>query len=257
MHSITSKTLRAVLLGTALLITTSITHAATLVSHWTGDGTPLDVVGTNEGVINNAVNYTGGVIGQAFSFDGGYIDVSAPNLNSYAAAFSFATWIRFDALNAPASIFNFRNPANTRGFTLEHLFAQPGSLAFYLFKDDGGPVTLLSSAGWQTGVTYHLAATFDGQTMAVYRDGTLVASRTDAPSPMAQVNSPYLQIGRNTIYGSTFDGMMDDVRFYSGSLTSGEVSLLINPAPEPSRGLLGAIGLLAVLKQRRRKLARA
>ncbi len=74
---------------------------------------------------------------------------------------------------------------------------------------------------------------------------------------MAQVNSPYLQLGRNTFHGNTLDGMMDDVRFYSGALTSGEIALLINPAPEPSRGLLAVIGLFAVLRHRRRKSARA
>lgn len=251
------RSIRSVLVCAIVVIATRGMQASTLVSHWTGDGTALDVIGTNEGVINNAVNYTGGVIGQAFSFDGGYINVATPNLNSYAAAFSFATWIRFDAINAPASIFNFRNAANSRGFTLEHLFAQHGSLAFYLFKDSGGPVTLLSSSGWQTGVVYHLAATFNGQSMSIYRDGVLVASRTDAASPMAQVDSPYLQIGRNTFHGTMLDGMMDDVRFYSGALTPGEIALLINPAPEPSRSLLAAIGLFAALRRRGRKSARA
>ena len=68
----------------------------------------------------------------------------------------------------------------------------------------------------------HLAMTWDGSVMRVYRDGVQVASH--ALSGAAPVSDGPLRIGGNAIWPEFFKGDIDEVRVYDRSLSAAEIA---------------------------------
>ena len=77
----------------------------------------------------------------------------------------------------------------------------------------------------------HLAATYDGATLRLYRNGTQVATR--AVSGAITTSDSPLRIGGNLVWGEYFDGLIDEVRIYNRVLTATEIQTDMN-APVPS-----------------------
>ena len=63
----------------------------------------------------------------------------------------------------------------------------------------------------------HLAATYDGTTLRLYVNGTLVTSKPQTGTLATSTNP--LQIGGDTIYGQYFAGRIDEVRVYNTART--------------------------------------
>ncbi len=79
----------------------------------------------------------------------------------------------------------------------------------------------------------HLAATFDGQTMRLYVDGTERGSM-DRPGPIGG-NDCHLVLGNyETGHKACFHGLLDDVRLYRRVLSAEEIRL--HAAAEPAEG---------------------
>ena len=83
------------------------------------------------------------------------------------------------------------------------------------YKDANGPSAL------PTGTWAHLAETYDGSSLRLYVNGTLVAT-TSAPGSLAS-SSGVLRIGGNNIWGEWFNGWIDEVRVYNRALSAGEI----------------------------------
>lgn len=168
--------------------------------------------------------------GRAFRFRWpapGYINIASPTLNAYASAFTIAGWFVINNTSGQPSLLDFRDGSNTSGFVLAQ--DASGNMDFFVFKTGGGGAfTLLSSTGWLLDTPYFIAATFDGSTMTIYRDGSAVATRTDPTDTMRTVSSPRLQIGRNIVNTSPWDGRIDEVQFYDHALTQPEVAELMS-----------------------------
>ena len=67
----------------------------------------------------------------------------------------------------------------------------------------------------------HLAATYDGLTLALYVNGVLVSSRP-VTGRIGATSGP-LQIGGNSIWGEWFAGLIDNVRVYNHALLPAEI----------------------------------
>lgn len=74
----------------------------------------------------------------------------------------------------------------------------------------------------------HLAATFDGATLRLYRNGTQVATR--AASGTIITSSNPLRIGGNTVWGEYFNGRIDEIRIYNRVLAQSEFQTDMNSA---------------------------
>jgi hypothetical protein len=232
------------------------------VSRWAGENNANDSVGLNHGTAFPTVNYTAGAIGQGFLFpDSGYLDIPNPAAGGLISpsGFSFASWVRFDGADPPpaggpgaisqlgstSSGFLLRQAgSNSVGF-----YVNTSGMAFdYAIIDTGStsPPTF-----WNFGELSHIAATFDAatHTMALYKNGELVASRSDVPGGnMAVHPGDVFLIGRENWVGATLDGMLDDVRFYDHALSGPEVAALV---PEPSSGLLFLLAAVRAISRRR------
>ena len=111
---------------------------------------------------------------------------------------------------------------------------RPGSLTYSLYANTSSnrPQSDIStSAGDKsagitpqltTGAWTHLAATYDGANLRLYRNGVLVTT-TAAPGALVTSANP-LRIGGNTIWGEYFDGRIDEVRVYNRALSAAEIT---------------------------------
>ncbi|MBC8105015.1 MAG: LamG domain-containing protein [Anaerolineae bacterium] len=246
---------------TIVVLAMNATASAVLVSRWQGEGNAQDSVGANHGTELGTLQFTPGVIGQAFLFpDDGFIRVPNPAAGGLVStnAFSVAMWMRADSADpppdgGPGALINFGTAENTNGFFL----AQGGSssMAFGVWTSPTPNQTNLvvhDFPFWNIGQVYHVAATFDAAThaIALYRDGELVASRNNVQANAMLTNpAATFDIGRSTSLGSTFEGMLDDVRFYNHALSAAEMQALV---PEPTGFAMLSVAMLALLNRRAR-----
>jgi hypothetical protein len=72
---------------------------------------------------------------------------------------------------------------------------------------------------------YHLAATYDGETLKAYKDGVLMQTNT-APSGDPGVEPQPLSFGRHAGVGQYFQGVVDEIRIFSRALSGEEIAAL-------------------------------
>ena len=81
----------------------------------------------------------------------------------------------------------------------------------------------------------HLAGTYDGTTLKLYKNGALISSKAVAGN--ITVSNGALKIGGNAIWGEWFAGQIDDVRVYNTALTrrrsTSDMNTPVGGAPAP------------------------
>jgi hypothetical protein len=77
----------------------------------------------------------------------------------------------------------------------------------------------------------HLALTYDGSVLALYVNGTQVA--TQLQSGPIQTSTGALRIGGNNIWPEWFAGLIDEVRIYNRALTQAQVTADMNTRVGP------------------------
>ncbi|HXH06098.1 MAG TPA: LamG domain-containing protein, partial [Vicinamibacterales bacterium] len=72
---------------------------------------------------------------------------------------------------------------------------------------------------------YHLAATYDGETLRAYVNGVLVTANT-APAGPPDVETAPLTFGRHANASQYFTGIVDDIHIYHRALDAAEIAAL-------------------------------
>ena len=201
-----------------------------LVSHWTGDNTALDSVGTNHGTLVSGATYSAGQIGQAFSFDGindrvGIADSASLKLTG---SLSIEAWIKAD--DASGVIF-FRG--DDRGGLDPYNFSFDGAGLLQFAVTTSANVSAVLRTSVPLGQFVHVVGTLDDATgaMGLYVNGVLMAQNNTALRPFGDLDpasNPGVGIGNHGGYPATphnfpFDGLIDDLKVYDRALTSQEV----------------------------------
>src|SRR5882672_6981068 len=75
--------------------------------------------------------------------------------------------------------------------------------------------------GWS-----YFAGTYDGVTLKIYVDGTLVSSQAVAGAIRASTGP--VRIGGNSVWGEYFQGRIDEVRIYNRALSPAEIQTDMN-----------------------------
>ncbi|MFQ5636175.1 MAG: LamG-like jellyroll fold domain-containing protein, partial [Gammaproteobacteria bacterium] len=178
------------------------------------------------GALTNGPGWIPGRFGSAVSFDGTNDHVATAfvaNLPQWSVAF----WVRSPA--SPAA-----GPANGPVHR-ERSFAISWDHPAAAFRGSAA----LSVAGTWYGASfgtldpdtwYHLAATYDGETLSVYKNGALVATNVD-PSGPPDAEPATLAVGKHAGADEFFDGEVDDLYVYASVLTLAEIQgLMAGPA---------------------------
>ena len=165
----------------------------------------------NTGRISGAVR-TRGRFGGALSFDGrnDWVTIADDPSLDLDRAMTLEAWVRPAARGARTVLLKERGPRLSYG-----LYARPSG---HVFTDAEralrGPALPLRR--WS-----HLAMTWDGSVVRVYRDGRQVASR--ALTGAAPRSDGPLRIGGNAIWPEFFRGDIDELRVYDRALDAAEI----------------------------------
>jgi type II secretory pathway pseudopilin PulG len=86
----------------------------------------------------------------------------------------------------------------------------------------------MPNVGISTNVWTHVALTYDGSAMKMYKNGVCAATLVASGALMlanSSSNEP-LYIGKNTEWGENYEGEMDDIRIYSRALNADEIAAI-------------------------------
>ncbi|MFH1849615.1 MAG: LamG domain-containing protein [archaeon] len=195
------------------------------VGYWTFDGDYDDYSGygqTGTARNNAARTSTNALFGQSLSLDGTDDSIEIADSGSspldVTNAFTFEAWVRPD-LNTDEMILN-------KETSYEWVIQGSGTVQWALY----------TSGTWEwhdTGVSVptlewtHLALTYDGTNVRVYKNGELKSTIADPDGGAIGTNDNNLCIGTRGGDGCAgtqdYDGLIDEVRIYNRVLTSEEI----------------------------------
>ena len=75
----------------------------------------------------------------------------------------------------------------------------------------------------QANTWYHLAATYDGEEFKSYKNGILITNNS-TPSGDPDTENTTLKLGRHSLYGDHFGGIIDDARIYNYALSQADIT---------------------------------
>jgi hypothetical protein len=193
--------------------------AASLVARYTFDGNVNDSSGHGfNGTVNGAPTYVTGKDGQAVRFNGttDYVVVGSVGISG-AAPRTISGWVKPDTLTLTdwTNIFGFTSAVGTN------------NLSFDMNKRGGENQYCIHVYGWERNIMaidlewHHLAATYDGVTIAWYGDGRFVASEARALNTEDNVH-----MGKRANNNAYWPGSVDEVRIYNQALSAGEIAWL-------------------------------
>jgi len=194
-------------------------------------GTAYDsTVNANDGTISGAV-YAGSanaMFGDALSFDGTDDYVSVPDSASLDSmnALTVEAWIYIDS--AGSGYRGIVDKTAGSGDRSYNIGLRNGKLEWGLANASNAKTTITDTVAASAGTWTHVAGTYDGSTMKLYKNGVEVASGSQTGN--VQDSSTYLALGQWPGLGGTyfFDGTIDEVRIWNGALTANQIKASFN-----------------------------
>ncbi len=222
-----------------------------LLAHWklneafgtiAADSSPTGFHGTYAGGPTLGVTSQSPAYGSAVDFDGMNDQIALGSVAAFQRPndFTIMAWIKPDSLTGVQRIFSQDGPGGY-GFGLN---GDEFRFTAYNVQDYN-----TTGVDLEVGVFQHVAVVFNSDNDALfYVNGELVSTILGV-NP-ANISSLGFFIG--SAGGSEyFNGVIDDVRYYTGSLTQAEIAAII-AVPEPtSLMLLGLAGSACLLRRRR------
>jgi hypothetical protein len=202
-----------------------------LVSRWSfneGSGTvAADSVNGQNGTLTNGPLWTTGKLGQAIRLDGSNDYVALPTMDLTGSALTMSAWVMFTAFPANS---DQRILSKSSGIAEQSHYwmlsqTKQGNAQRLRFRLRTGSstTTLIASSGDLAANTwYHAVATYDGSTMKLYLNGTLVGS-TAKTGTLATSTWVSVNIGRNPDGNNYLSGAIDEVQIFNRALTQAEI----------------------------------
>jgi len=173
----------------------------------------------HHGTIHGAARAPGR-FGRALSFDG---------VNDVVTVADAAT---LDSPHVTVSAWVF--PTALSGWRTAVMKEAPAGMVYSLYAHDNAPSPAMTVG--MSGVDHsasgvaplplntwsHLAATYNGATVRLFVNGTLVMTSAIRGTLPASANP--LRIGGNALWGEYFSGTIDEVRVYNRALSAAEIS---------------------------------
>ena len=180
-----------------------------LISWWPADGNADDQAGSNHGTLQNGATLAPGFIGGAFSLDGVNDGVGSGSWTP-GTRWTLQAWVNLRSLQAGRrAILGGLNENRDWALT-----ATGGYLGVTYRSPGGATTTLTNTLRAQTNVWYHLAATYDGLSVAFHQNGALVGT---APAEADYVATAGPRIGSATynINLENLHGLVDEATIHN------------------------------------------
>ena len=185
--------------------------SGTITSDSTGNG--------NTGSLTDAAWTTAGKFGSALSFNGTSSRVTVAD----SASLRLAGGMTFEAWVKPTTVSGWRTAVfkERSGWYAGVLYAATDTSRPSAHVYTVGDHEIRGPSPIPVGAWTHLAATYDGSSLAVWVNGVKVAA-TAVSGTIATGTGP-LRIGGNGIWGEYFNGVIDEVRVYDRALTASAI----------------------------------
>lgn len=206
-----------------------------------GNGTTAlnDLVGSNHGTLTNmdaatdwvADTDAGGI--RALDFDGTN-DYVLTSYSPAVSAFSISLWVKYGTVSA---LTNFFAQGDTN-LSVNGMWSVGvnATSQWRVILNTGSLRQAVESTTATSGTWNHLVATYSGSTLALYRQGSLVAS-VSAASTTTHSGSA-ITLGARLGPANLVAGRVDDARFFTSAIDASDVSYLYNSGS--GRGRLAA-----------------
>ena len=221
-----------------------------IVAWWQGESNALEVIGGNNGILENGTSFITGEVGNAFEFNGinNFILVNPATPSSLdvgqSSGLTIELWINPASVTPDMSMVKYERALGTYdGSNVGVQFFTgvnpnqgplPGGFAANLMDTTGAnhlvasPANALTAGTWQ-----HVALTYDKSSglAVLYLNGSIVQQAslgTFAP----QTSFTNLLIGAETTFGSVsapvdvFSGALDEISLYSRALSGNEIQAI-------------------------------
>lgn len=208
-----------------------------LLAYWKVDESSgmiaMDFAGSHNATLINGPVWrpASGQIGGALEFDGvdDYVDIGTLDITG-GTGLTLALWFKADDFDAGYARFIAKVTETQDHYWLLSTSDDGTALRFNL-KAGGSTSVLRTSTGQiQTGRWYHVAATYDGSRMLLYKNGVEIASINKSGSIDTNPNVLATIGNQPPAAGSwPFDGLIDDVRIYNRALSATEIAAIANP----------------------------
>lgn len=197
-------------------------RSATPAAWWRGNGSTADeIAGGSSGVLTNGATYGTGILparptAQVFSLDAvdDYVSIPDQNKIDFTNSFTVEAWVVFNDVTGSHTIVGKNN---------SWWFGLTGGLLDFFCNTSGGTGDCFIAHGMTNGTVYHVAATFDGANLRLYRNGTLV--KTTARAGTLTVNTGAVYIGKDWDPNvNPLGGKTAEVAVYGRVLTDTEIA---------------------------------
>ncbi len=170
-----------------------------------------------DGTLQGDPEWVVGQIGGALDFDGDdHVDTGwSENLTNW----TIACWAKSPAAPSGDSPSGPLHRENNYQFNWNH---GDGTFRASAALNVGGTWYAAKYEPLEADVWYHLAATYDGETLSAYRDGELITSN-EAPSGPPNNDGNTMKLGRHASAVQYFTGTVDDARVYDEALTQDDI----------------------------------
>jgi hypothetical protein len=204
------------------------------------DGTARDNSGNgNDGKLQGGASIVPGKIGEAVSLDGisGSVNIRKTPAFNPGDQMTVSFWMKADPNNAMDKC--CQGLVTTDNYGIEISGGKDPRIGVNFFTDTGGSFnhtsdTIGGGSPVSSGQWHHVAGVYDGSSMKLYIDGSLVADRPQSGSISPMLSTSFLAIGSedgrtyapNIIGARYFSGLIDEVAIYNRALSAGEVATL-------------------------------
>jgi len=219
-------------------------YSAGLVGYWkfddgSGSSAVDSSVNNNTGTLINGPTWATGRIGGALSFDGINDAVQIGTSDFNVSEGTVSLWIYAN------------NFSSSHHFLFGHL-TQPWSNRIQLYTDDAAGNLDLGLGNSHTRDTniedmdtqrwYNIALSWDGTNYVVYVDGTAKATGTYTGLSTLTTYADIGNNGNSSDRSESFNGLIDEVRFYNRALNASEILSLYNVINDNNEPVLNSIG---------------
>ncbi len=211
---------------------------AGLVGWWPGDGNANDIVGGNNGALQDGATADApAVVGTGFSLDGTNMYVEIPDAPALRPAeLTVECWVKWNDLSTPGTsvypgqqyIVFKQNSRMTdfEGYVLSKDRTWDDIILWEVTSASGQLVRIDSTSPVTTNVWYHLAGVRGSNYIQIYFNGRLEA-QTNVNFPQDYGDWPlYFGTSGQSYYDRKLNGVIDEVALYNRALSGGEIAAL-------------------------------
>lgn len=193
-----------------------------------GNGYDGTLVGLN--FSTDSVTGPGGTLNGALQFTSA--DTVHDTIPTGQTAFTVAFWVKHNDstfLTTEKFVFSFCNHNTNTSISYEHNQTWVGGGGGWAIRFDrvwysqGG-------AGWDPGIWHHIAITYDGTNLRVYRDAVLIYTSGTVAGKTISGNGLVTVGSRSNTGTDTYPGKIDDFRIYNHVLTLSDIEDLYDLA---------------------------